>query len=161
MTIRYIKNDDGNFVCQHCGAIKTRQNSMHYHIKKHMEELDHICKICNKAFLQKQTLDLHIRSKHPESIKSDKNNDDEKKFQCPFENCTFKALTKGNCIIHSLRTHFQDEIKEIMTVKNDTKSISCNECNKEFFSSSAFYYHCKSCISLPNNHPKLQTLQSI
>ena len=47
MTIRYIKNDDGNFVCQHCGAIKTRQNSMHYHIKKHMEELDHICKICN------------------------------------------------------------------------------------------------------------------
>ena len=112
MTIRYIKNDDGNFVCQHCGAIKTRQNSMHYHIKKHMEELDHICKICNKAFLQKQTLDLHIRSKHPESIKSDKNNDDEKKFQCPFENCTFKALTKGNCIIHSLRTHFQDEIKK-------------------------------------------------
>lgn len=160
MTIRYVKNDDGNFVCPHCGVIKNRQNSMHYHIKKHMEELNHICKTCNKAFLQKQTLDLHIRSKHPELLKST-TDDDEKKFQCPFENCNFSALTKGNCIIHSLRAHFQDEIKQIMSVKNDTKSIICNHCEKEFYSSSAFYYHCKECLPLTDNHPKLQTLQSI
>lgn len=160
MTIRYIKNDDGNFVCPHCGVIKTRQNSMHYHIKKHMEDLNHICKTCNKAFLQKQTLDLHIRSKHPELLKSNEEND-EKKFQCPFENCNFTALTKGNCVIHSLRAHFQDEIKNIMIVKNDTKTITCNQCDKEFYSSSAFYYHCKACIHLPSNDPKLQILQSI
>ncbi len=161
MTIRYIKNDDGNFVCPHCGVIKNRQNSMHYHIKKHMEELNHICKTCNKAFLQKQTLDLHIRSKHPELLKSDQDKDDEKKYECPFENCNFNALTKGNCIIHCLRAHFQSEIKEIMTVKNDTKSIICNHCDKEFFSSSAFYYHCKVCLQLPSDNSKLQILNSI
>jgi hypothetical protein len=160
MTIRYTKNDDGNFVCPHCGVIKERQNSMHYHIKKHLDELNHICKTCNKAFLQKQTLELHIRSKHPELLKSD-SDDDQKQYHCPFENCIFTALTKGNCIIHSLRSHFQDEIKKMMILKNETKSIICNKCDKEFFSSSAFYYHCKVCLPLSDDHPKLQTLKSI
>ena len=115
MTIKYTKNENGDFVCPDCGVIKKRQNSMHYHMKKHMEELNHVCKVCNKGFLQKQTLDLHMKSKHSELIK-----DSEKKFTCPFDGCEFAALTKGNCIIHCLRVHCQEEIKEIILALNST-----------------------------------------
>ena len=159
MTIKYFKNEDGEFVCPECGAIKHRQNSMHYHMKKHLEELTYTCKSCNKGFLQKQTLDLHMRSKHPELIKEAEN--EEKKYVCPFEDCDFKALTKGNCIIHCLRVHFQDEIKSIMNIDNETKTITCNECDKEFSSSSSFYYHCKDCVKLDKSEKKVQRLKSI
>ena len=158
MTIKYFKNEDGNFVCPDCGAIKKRQNSMHYHMKKHQEELNHICKACNKAFLQKQTLDLHVRSKHPELLKEEQNTN---KFQCPMENCTFTALTKGNCVIHCLRIHFQEEMKEIMQVNSDTKTITCQMCDVDFNNSCGFYYHCKDCIPLDDSDEKVQKLKEI
>lgn len=154
MTITYTKNADGNFVCPHCNAVKNRQNSMHYHMKKHMEELNHTCKICKKGFLQKQTLDLHMRAKH-----SDKAKEEEKKFKCPFDDCEFAALTKGNCLIHCLRVHCQEEIKPIMDVHNDTKTIGCKTCEKDFPSSCGFYYHVKQCMEL--NKEKTAIMQPI
>ena len=159
MPLKYIKDDDGNFVCPDCGIKKKNQNTMHYHMKKHEEQLTHICKACKKGFLQKQTLDLHIRSKHPELLKEDTSS--EKKYKCPFDNCEFSALTKGNCVIHCLRVHFQDEINNLMTKDNETKMIYCNECNKEFRSSCAFYYHCKSCMNFNKDDIKHQKLIEI
>jgi hypothetical protein len=159
MPMKYTKNEDGDFVCPHpgCGFTKRNQSTLHYHMKKHEEELNYVCKTCKKQFLQKQTLDLHMRSKHPELIKDV----DEKKFKCPFNDCTFSALTKGNCVIHCLRVHFQDEINEMMSKDNETKLIYCNECNKEFSSACAFYYHCKSCMDFNKGDEKYQTLQEI
>ena len=151
MTFTYIKNEDGAFVCPDCGIVKKKQNTMHYHMKTHEEKPNHVCKICKKGFLQKQTLDLHMRSKH-----SDKT--DDKKFKCTHDNCEFTALTKGNCVIHFLRVHYQDEINNIM-IKNG-KRIECNECKKEFNSSCSFYYHCKDCIQFDddNKHEKFKAL---
>ncbi len=157
MPLKYIRNENGDFVCPECGIIKKRQNSMHYHMKKHLDELNHVCDICKKAFLQKQTLDLHIRSKHPQIIEHEPKN----KFKCTFDNCEFTALTKGNCIVHCFRTHFQDEIKEIININNETKIISCNECNNEFHSSSSFYYHVKNCIKLDKSDSKYKKLQEM
>ena len=156
MPFTYQKNEDGNFVCPDCGVIKKRQNSMHYHMKKHLDELDHICKICKKGFLQKQTLDLHIRSKHPESLEHV-----QKKHACPFDNCNFNALTKGNLIIHVLRLHFQDEISTIMMNNQERKVIVCYECEKEFNSSCSFYYHCKGCLNfntVDEKHKKVKAM---
>jgi hypothetical protein len=155
MTIKYTKNENGDFVCPDCGVIKKRQNSMHYHMKKHMEELNHVCKVCKKGFLQKQTLDLHMKSKHSELIK-----DSEKKFTCPFDGCEFAALTKGNCIIHCLRVHCQEEIKEIMETNQETKTISCTSCEKTFSSSCGFYYHAKGCLIFKDEN-KLDVFQEI
>ena len=157
MTLTYIKNENGHFVCPECNVVKTRQNSMHYHMKKHMEELNHVCKVCKKGFLQKQTLDLHIRSKHPEL---DTNPEESKKFSCPFDGCEFRALTKGNCVIHCLRVHFQEEMKLLMKVNQEKKSISCTKCSTEFQSSCSFYYHCKNCIETEKD-VKFQKLQEI
>jgi DNA-directed RNA polymerase subunit RPC12/RpoP len=160
MTFKYIKNEDGEFVCPHpgCGFTKRNQSTLHYHMKKHAEQLEYVCKTCKKQFLQKQTLDLHIRSKHPDLIKDD---EEDKKFKCPFNDCEFSALTKGNCIIHCLRVHFQDEINEMMLKDNETKTIYCNECNKAFSSSSAFMYHCKNCITFDKNSYKYKAFQEI
>ena len=159
MTLKYIKDDDGLFVCPDCGVKKKNQNTMHYHMKKHEEQLTHICKACKKGFLQKQTLDLHIRSKHPELVKDLENAD--KKFKCPFDDCSFSALTKGNCIIHCLRVHFQDEINNIMIRDEETKTIYCTECEHEFSSSCGFYYHCKGCIQFNDKDEKYQLLNGI
>jgi len=152
MPLKYIKNDNGEFVCPECGVIKKNQNTMHYHMKKHEEQLTHICKECKKGFLQKQTLDLHIRSKHPELIKDAFKIG--KKYECPFDNCGFTALTKGNCVIHCLRVHFQDEITNIMIRNNDSNTICCTECHKVFSNSCGFYYHCKTCVDFTVNADK-------
>jgi hypothetical protein len=136
--LTYIKNEEGQFVCPTCNVIKKNQSTMHYHMKKHAKTLTHVCKSCKKGFLQKQTLDLHIRSKHPELKEY------EKKYSCTYDNCEFTAITKGNCVIHYLRVHFQEEIDSIMS--KDDKIITCTNCDNEFNSSCAFYYHCKGCI---------------
>jgi hypothetical protein len=159
MTLTYIKDEDGNFVCPDCGIKKKNQSTMHYHMRQHKEETNHMCKICKKGFLQKQNLDLHIRSKHPELL--EQLSDNNKKFRCPFDDCKFTALTKGNCIIHCLRVHFQDEINEMMIKDEETKIICCNECDKEFTSSCAFYYHCKNCMTFDKNDEKYQKFQEI
>lgn len=161
MPLKYTKDDDGNFVCPHpgCGFTKRNQSTLHYHMKKHEEQLEHVCKLCKKQFLQKQTLDLHIRSKHPELIKDSANC--EKKFKCPFDDCDFSALTKGNCVIHCLRVHFQDEIKQIMNIDNETKCIHCEECGKEFNSSCSFYYHSKGCVPIDKNGEKFKKFQEV
>ena len=152
--IKYFKNEDGHFVCPDCGAIKEKQNSMHYHMKKHLEELNHVCKICKKAFLQKQTLDQHIRARHPEI------NKEEKKYSCPFDDCEFTAYAKGNCVIHIIRVHFQEELQQIMFPQADTKMILCGSCNEEFKSNSAFIYHCKRCLDLSEQTEKNEALKS-
>jgi hypothetical protein len=162
MTLKYFKNEEGLFVCPDCGVTKKNQSTMHYHIKKHQEELNYICKECKKGFLQKQTLDLHMKSKHPESLRTDSCCN--KRFCCPFDNCEFSALTKGNTVIHCLRVHFAEEIKKIMnidTTTNDRKSYHCNECCNDFNSSSAFMYHCKDCISFDKDTDKYTKLKEI
>jgi len=161
MPMKYIKNDEGNFVCPDCGAVKRNQSTMFYHMKKHEEELKYTCKACKKGFFQKQTLDLHMRSKHPELLKNTEV-DASKKFKCPYDNCEFTSLTKGNTVIHCLRFHFQEEINNIMLRDNESKTINCVECQKEFYSSCAFFYHCKSgCLNLQENNEKHQKLQEI
>jgi hypothetical protein len=161
MPLKYIKNENGEFVCPHpgCGFTKRNQSTLHYHMKKHEEQLEHVCKVCKKQFLQKQTLELHIRSKHPEIIKD--SSTAEKKFKCPYDDCNFAALTKGNCIIHCLRIHFQEEINKILVKDEETKIIHCNECKKEFSSSCSFYYHCKGCITFNKTDAKYKKFEEI
>ena len=119
----YIKNEDGHFVCPQCGVVKQKQNTMNMHYHTHDETPSHTCKACKKGFLQKQALDLHIQSRHPELLKDD---DSTKKFQCPFDDCNFSAITKGNCIIHCLRVHFVNKINKIMIKDEDTKTFCCD-----------------------------------
>lgn len=155
--LKYIRNDAGEYVCPTCGVTKANQNTMHYHMKKHSDSLPFSCKHCNKGFLQKQTLNMHISSKHSD----DTDSDTREVFECPFDGCTFSAMTKGNLRTHALRTHFLDDVEEILSIDTETKIISCTVCDKEFQSKGAFYYHCMNCIAIPDTDVRSQMLAAM
>jgi transcription elongation factor Elf1 len=139
--LEYIKNNDGHFVCPYCGEIKERQNTMHYHMKKHEGQMPFNCKTCKKGFLQKQTLELHIQAKHPDVII--KENKQKKEYCCPFTDCEFKSLSKGNRRIHTIRVHFKKELSEF--IEHNSTCYKCLICSDEFISSTHFYYHLGEC----------------
>lgn len=148
MPIKYTKNADGDFVCPECNATAKNQNTMHYHMKRHSKDLKHECKHCDKVFLQKQSLVVHMRFKHADELK------EANAFQCPFDDCEFTSPVKGNCVIHIIRTHFQEELKQIMFPQADTKTVLCGVCRDEFKSNSAFIYHCKRCLNTEEDTEK-------
>ena len=150
MCSKYIKNEQGWFVCPSCNVVKQNQNTMYYHMKKHEGKLPFECSICKKDFIQKASLELHMLSKH-----KDKNVEKVDTFQCPFEGCEFKALTKANRRIHCLRKHFKNEITDIMEENN-----TCSTCKSSFLSNTAFYYHALGCIRV-NEHAKQELIKSI
>ena len=127
------KNAEGEFVCIHCGKTAKLRSTMNMHYNaKHSGDLPHECKICNKRFLQKQSLDLHMQVRHV--------NETQKQFPCPVPNCYFAAHTSGNRLIHFMRKHCCNQISNIKDGNH------CKACQKEFNSSTAFYYHASSCI---------------
>jgi KRAB domain-containing zinc finger protein len=137
MTFEYIRNEQGLFVCPHCKVTKTRQNTMHYHLKKHEGKLPFQCSTCKKEFQFQQTLDLHRLAKHCDVT--------DKKFKCPFANCEFQSLTEGNRRIHFLRKHCAEDIQRIQDANNQ---FQCTACKKSFKSSTAFHYHASSCVNI-------------
>lgn len=141
---KYIRNETGQFVCPTCGVTKEKQNTMYYHMKRHEEEMPHTCGICKKGFLQRQTLELHMRSKHadaPEKVS--------KAYACPHADCEFSAHTKGNCRTHYYRVHCGLEVAEILYHDKEAGTIECVGCDRTFSSLGLFYYHCSECISVP------------
>lgn len=157
-SLTYIRTPQGTFICPTCGITKHRQNSMHYHMKTHLEDPNHTCEYCNKTFLQKQTLELHRRSKHAEQLVEATI---PPAFSCPFQDCPFQSHTKGNCVIHCLRVHFQEEITPHLQILQDRRVYSCLHCRNEYQSTTAFYYHIKNCITFDRTTPKYLLLQSL
>ena len=99
----YIRNEQGHYVCPECDVVKVKQNTMHYHMTKCRlknkpveERPTHTCEFCvaSLPFLTAEALSLHLarmagRSGHPEM-------DHIKDVECPFEDCDFHDINKGN-----------------------------------------------------------------
>lgn len=161
---KYLRNKDGRYMCPHCDTKKTwaKPSGVYYHVNsQHTEEKksDYTCSVCKYVCFQKQTLDNHMKTRHQDYLKEQGKK--VTKINCPFDDCNFSALTKGNCIIHCLRIHFKDEVNKIMDIDEETKAITCVECDREYPSSCAFYYHCKNCINIDKNSEKYELFQSI
>ena len=137
MPFEYTKNEAGEYVCPHCGETKKKQNTMHYHLKKHTGNLGYECNICKKEFLHKQALDVH-KATHTKEKKQ--------MLQCDHEGCEFQAVTKANMRIHAMRIHYKKETAAILK-KNGT-CFGCESCSKEFASGTAFYYHAWDCLEI-------------
>ena len=144
-TLKYIRTAEGHFQCPHCDKVTEKQNTMYYHVKKnHTEDLPFQCKKCADCprFLQKGSYLLHLAAVHPEDA------DDEGKtnpyagvsYTCSFEGCGHSSQTKANVLIHFARSHCKSWIPSF------TKGCVCSGCAKEFNSSSAYLYHCVSCL---------------
>jgi KRAB domain-containing zinc finger protein len=50
--------------CEICGKILTTKPGLEYHMKIHIDEKPYKCDVCNIAFVQQQTLDMHNQLSH-------------------------------------------------------------------------------------------------
>jgi hypothetical protein len=141
-TLTYKKNAEGLYVCPYCPATYERQNSMHYHLKKHAGMYPHKCRHCDKAFLQKQTLDLHMEAKHPDKLNV------VEMYACPCEDCPYESRTKANLQIHYMRIHCTDTCK--FTIRKDNLT-ECKACCESFKSATAYFYHAVHCTPPTKN----------
>ena len=159
MTLDYVKDANGIFVCQHKGCTRTfaKQNTMYYHMKRHMAEeqktYDYHCPQCNSGFIQKSTFLQHMAAIHPEtkdvcidaeSKETIKNPYIGMEFKCPC--CDNTTRTKANALVHYARLHAKDWIPTY------EKDKGCTKCNKTFSSIAAYLYHCTGCIPANKKH---------
>lgn len=149
MVLKYQKNADGLYVCNHCEFTSGPQSTMHYHLKtQHGGELKHSCKFCDSKFIQKQLLDYHMNSRHKDEL--DKR---QTQFKCPFPKCETHDLRKGNIISHFMRIHLKDLVDKALVSETKETRLSCKCCNKSFASKPSFNYHLFSCIKPDEKHP--------
>ena len=133
MVFQYEKNDNGHYVCTICSEVKEKQNTMHYHMKKHEGKMTHECKSCTKKFYQKYTLDEHIKLNHSTAPITE--------IKCPFADCELSFIKKEYCRIHIARNHVQKLLEPLIEKKKDSKIHSCVQCKKDFNSYPAILYH--------------------
>lgn len=154
MTIEYVKNDAGEFVCQHkgCGKVTKLQNTMCYHVKRHMNDFKFNCKDCSMGFIQKSAYLHHMAAKHPD-IK-DVCLDDNEKIKNPYTDkvykcgiCEHSARTKANALVHYARLHAEGWIPAFNKEKPE-----CSHCKKEISSVASYLYHCTGCIPATRIH---------
>lgn len=157
MVYTYMRNEEGEFICPHCKAVKKNQNTMHYHLKKHEGDLPHECRHCKQRFLQLNILTLHLKSKHAE-----KENLAMDSFQCPCKDCNYISTTKANRRIHYFRIHMKEDIAKLYTCsEQNDKNYTCVQCNQVFKSHTAFYYHVGKCVKLPSEDPRMEDIHII
>ncbi len=134
---RYIRNEQGQFICPHCNVIKDNQNTMFYHMQKHEGRLPHECPTCQKGFIQKQELQIHILKHHP--VNTVDNN-----IYCPHDGCTFCDVRKGNVRTHYMRKHVTEYLDGIM--EKTATGYHCELCDQTMGSAAGFYYHLYGCF---------------
>jgi hypothetical protein len=134
---KYLKNDEGLFVCPDCGETKKRQNTMFYHMKKHRGDLDYACKEagCDKAFIQKSGLEQHMMQVHRKETAA--------RWACPC--CPHTCTMKPNMLIHIGRKHGNGWIPDA----ESKEACVCSSCSKELNSATAYYYHAVTCFEAP------------
>jgi len=132
MVFEYKKNDIGQYVCQICGIVKDKQNTMHYHLQRHEGTLSYECKDCDQKFFQKYGLDNHIKLVHAKK---------EPILKCTFPSCTETFHKKEYLRVHIARNHVSEIIKPWILKKDDSKVYTCGCCKKQCKSYPSILYH--------------------
>jgi len=154
MTIEYVKNGSDEFVCQHkdCGFKTVNQNTMCYHMKRHLKAFKFNCKECEMGFIQKSAFLHHMAAKHPQT--REVTIDGEEKIVNPYSNtmyccscCDHKSRTKANALVHYARLHAEGWIPAY-----NKEKPCCPNCDKHIDSVASYLYHCTGCIPTTKIH---------
>lgn len=139
----YSKLATGEFQCKYCDKRSAKQNTMYYHVQtKHIQDFKYVCPHCpEKKFVQKGSYLQHIAQAHPEDAEEE-NPYVGVSYECHFPGCNQSAKTKANALVHFARTHCKEWIPAY------TKDTAC-KCEKQFSSSTAYFYHAVTCIPAP------------
>ena len=81
--------------CQHCHK---EVANLEWHVKKIHTLIRHKCNKCEKEYIAKHHLDEHVKSVH-----------EEKKIECPKENCNFKAGILSRLKVHMKKVHCENK----------------------------------------------------
>jgi hypothetical protein len=159
MTIEYVRNQEGHFVCPHkgCGKVCEKQNTMYYHVKRHMalneKSFAYECSSCSMGFIQKSAFLHHMAAIHSDITDIQMKADDKKTIKNPYVGQEFKCpccdnttRTKANALVHYARLHAKDWIPSY------DKEKGCTQCDKKFGSIAAYLYHCTGCIPATKKH---------
>lgn len=144
------RDASGHLICEKCGFKpkatpshpKGNPSTMTYHLKKHEGDFAYKCTICQWNCLHKQTLDAHMATRHPDSLKIKPT-----KYKCPMENCPYESITKAARRIHFVRKHCSEAVSKYQkaTKVEDKDQIQCGCCQEAFKSGTAFHYHLGGC----------------
>lgn len=139
-TNKYVRNNAGQYMCPHCDKVTDRQNTMYYHIKKHLGNLDYPCTVpgCTKAFIQKGALQQHVAQTHPAVVDTE-NPYANQIHTCTEPGCKHTCRMKANLQIHMARKH-----SPWIPIYSGT----CVGCVRPFASATAYYYHAWTCEGL-------------
>lgn len=145
MPYEYIRPQGagGPFQCPHCDYTKPYQSAVHMHITaKHSGAFKHKCPAtgCKREFAQKQPLDTHIASTHPELL--DKPT---VLYTCPHEGCDKEFHLKQQVRSHYMVKHRGAEIRKFLG-RNEAGEIQCTQCGRVCNSMAAFTYHVVNCL---------------
>lgn len=160
MPYKYTKNDNGLFICEHCGKTTIHRSTMFYHYQKHDNNKDFECEFCDFTALTQQILDLHRESRHRDQI-----NETEMRpiVKCSYLGCKFQDIRKGNTITHFMRAHMSQEVAAILN-KEKTEhgtEFCCRTCDERKKNLGSFLYHSVGCITLPETDSRYQMLSSL
>ena len=135
MLFEYTTNDEGHYVCGTCGAVKVKQNTMHYHLQRH-EDSPYPCTKdgCTKKFYQNYALTTHMRLQHSAKPL-------EPGIKCPWTDCAFSFYKKEQCRIHIARSHLKDYLAPLILKADNSNLHTCGTCKKEYKSYPAIMYH--------------------
>jgi transcription elongation factor Elf1 len=140
----YARNEDKLLCCPFCDRVEEHANTLYYHIKReHEKKFDYECKYCEYKTYSKSILDQHIKNKHPEKLINHTSSQNLlKNYSCPI--CNTESTSKGNLKTHIARNH-------ATWIQEYKPNKSCQHCTTQLKSATSYYYHCLSCIPVPDS----------
>jgi hypothetical protein len=116
-------------LCPTCGRRFSKPHNLRQHMNVHVEKPQRVtfkCDQCDKTFLSRLTLKLHIRTVHDrDSIV--------RWYTCPQPGCGTKYITKQDYDTHYSRKHADES----------EKKFACDICNRRFYSRNHLRTHIK------------------
>jgi hypothetical protein len=149
----------GDYLCPRCPDRRfRRQNTAHYHVRRHNGAFCGSCVACGRGFLQPAALLSHVRSAHggdaaalPPAVRAALRAQiaaPAPLFACPAPSCGATARTRANIVVHIGRAH------------SDAKPAPpCGDCPCGFVarSGTARVYHAMTCATA-RRPPHVQAL---